>query len=451
MQQLNDDMDDLVRSAAESYPLKISGANWDAVAARIAEEDGAATVAPVIPLNEGRVIGRYKYLLLAMLLPFAFFMVRYVFLPKNVNPTEEGNQQTQAQVKGAENNKGDNTGVANTTKQNGLQVVPPVTAATAADGVKQNNIATPVNSQGATAGAKFVVKTYKGTVAGGVTNGKGIPTLSNLGSQEDNVAKPAPGTANNDEVKSAALNNSTKPLEVLPQAEGANNQAVDVNGKDKKASENVEALRAAIPTPLVHANKPRKFYIGAFVAPDYTTVKYQPGSKVGFTFGGIVGYSLSKNLSIEAGISIDRKYYTTDGKYFNPKISWLNNFGKVLELSGYAGLTEFPVSVKYDFKKNRDGNFFVTAGFISSIVHEENYTYTFDKNGVVYTKDKSTKISTNSMFNNASISLGYEGYLGNHVNFRLEPYYRVPIHGIGIGNLPMTNIGLNIGVIKKIK
>jgi hypothetical protein len=213
----------------------------------------------------------------------------------------------------------------------------------------------------------------------------------------------------------------------------------------------VEALRAAIPTPLVHANKPRKFYIGAFVAPDYTTVKYQPGSKVGFTFGGIVGYSLSKNLSIEAGISVDRKYYTTDGKYFNPKISWLNSFGKVLELSGYAGLTEFPVSVKYDFKKNRDGNFFVTAGFISSIVHEENYTYTFNKNGVVYTRDKSTKISTNSMFNNASISLGYEGYLGNHVNFRLEPYYRVPIHGIGIGNLPMTNIGLNIGVIKKIR
>jgi hypothetical protein len=205
-------------------------------------------------------------------------------------------------------------------------------------------------------------------------------------------------------------------------------------------------------TPLTPSPKQRRFYIGAFVAPDYTTIKYQPGDKIGFNFGGVLGYSFSKSLSVELGISTDKKYYTSDGKYFNSKsVSWISNWGKVLSLSGYASLTEFPLSLKYNFKPMRDGNFFITGGIVSYVVHEENYSYKLEKNGTTYERDKASKTSTTNMFANVSISGGYESSLGNLCNFRIEPYYRIPLKGIGVGGLPITSIGLNIGITKKIR
>jgi hypothetical protein len=124
--------------------------------------------------------------------------------------------------------------------------------------------------------------------------------------------------------------------------------------------------------------------------------------------------------------------------------------GKVLSLSGYSTLTEFPLSLKYNFKPSKEGNFFAAVGLISYVVHQEKYDYILDKNNTVYSVSKTPIVPTTDFFSNVSISGGYESKLGSLCSFRVEPYYRIPLKGIGIGSLPITSMGLNIGIIKKL-
>ena len=71
MLNLNDDMDDLIRQAADDYPLKIEGKNWDKVF-------GAMSSAPQVqPVN-----GKKYWWMLLLLLPL---LIAIPFMNKNNN------------------------------------------------------------------------------------------------------------------------------------------------------------------------------------------------------------------------------------------------------------------------------------------------------------------------------------------------------------------------------
>ena len=71
MLNLNDDMDDLIRQAADDYPLKIEGKNWDKVL-------GAMSSAPQVqPVN-----GKKYWWMLLLLLPL---LIAIPFMNKNNN------------------------------------------------------------------------------------------------------------------------------------------------------------------------------------------------------------------------------------------------------------------------------------------------------------------------------------------------------------------------------
>ena len=86
MQHINDDIDDLLRNAAEDYPLKISGANWDTIAGRLASGEGKDEIAPVIAMQTSKA-RFYKYAALLLLIPLAYMAARYVGSVGNTKPS----------------------------------------------------------------------------------------------------------------------------------------------------------------------------------------------------------------------------------------------------------------------------------------------------------------------------------------------------------------------------
>ncbi len=73
MQHINDDMDDLLRNAAENYPLRTNSANWESVANILSRPESADELSPVAIFPASGTSKRYKYLLLLLLLPVGFF------------------------------------------------------------------------------------------------------------------------------------------------------------------------------------------------------------------------------------------------------------------------------------------------------------------------------------------------------------------------------------------
>jgi hypothetical protein len=57
------------------------------------------------------------------------------------------------------------------------------------------------------------------------------------------------------------------------------------------------------------------FYLGVLAGPLFSQVKNQGMTKPGFDFGLLIGYSFSKRLSLETGIMRTRQYFTAAGDY----------------------------------------------------------------------------------------------------------------------------------------
>jgi hypothetical protein len=197
-------------------------------------------------------------------------------------------------------------------------------------------------------------------------------------------------------------------------------------------------------------SKLKRLYIGAFIAPELISVKFQPVKKPSFNLGVLVGYRLSDKIGLELGATLAHKYYYTNGKYIAPNSIRRDN-STILNVDAFTSITEMPLTVQYAIKNEKNIRIFVSAGCVSYAIHKEHYNYTYTKDGEEKQSIRYYHKASNNWFSNAQIGLGYEYKMKKIGNITIEPYYRIPLKGIGISDLPITSIGINFALTKNLK
>ena len=51
----------------------------------------------------------------------------------------------------------------------------------------------------------------------------------------------------------------------------------------------------------------------------------------------------------------------------------------------------------------------------------------------------------------ANISIGYAHTVSKYLELRIAPFLKIPLQGMGVGNLPITSMGLHAGIIHRFK
>ncbi|MGZ8544895.1 MAG: outer membrane beta-barrel protein [Flavisolibacter sp.] len=200
------------------------------------------------------------------------------------------------------------------------------------------------------------------------------------------------------------------------------------------------------------AEKVKKFYAGIMGGVDMTTVKFQKVENYGHDYGILLGYRLNKKWSVETGLYRSSKDYYSDGKYFNTKKIYLPPNTKITEVSGNCLMWEIPVNVKYDFTSIRKHAWFATAGLSSYIMKKEDYSYLYyyGSTGNSYTHYRSYKNASRNLFSVFQISGGYSRSIGKLGEIRIEPYLKLPIGKMGVGEMPLMSAGLHLGITRPI-
>jgi hypothetical protein len=153
------------------------------------------------------------------------------------------------------------------------------------------------------------------------------------------------------------------------------------------------------------------------------------------------------------GVQRENKSFFSDGKYFDRSNVRLKPSTSIESLSGNAVLTDIPLSVRYNFNSKKNGQFFATAGVSTVLItHSEKYNYAVTKDGAPDNLTKSYgSLASTKYFSNMNVSLGYETPVGNSLKLKVEPYYQAYLHGFGVGDLPLSSFGINLGVVKDFK
>ncbi|MFT3747422.1 MAG: outer membrane beta-barrel protein [Agriterribacter sp.] len=193
------------------------------------------------------------------------------------------------------------------------------------------------------------------------------------------------------------------------------------------------------------------FYAAAVVAPDLSSVKFQRIAGTGSSTGLLLGYRLNNHWHIETGALWEKKIYCTEGKYFDKsKLSPYLRDVEIMNADGNCYMITIPLNVRYNILTGKNSNWFIATGMSSYLMNKEYYDFTYrHPGGQPMTKGYEYKTAEKNWMTVINLNLGYERTFLKTFNFRIEPYFRLPVSGVGTGNLSLTSGGIYIGIGKK--
>ncbi len=188
------------------------------------------------------------------------------------------------------------------------------------------------------------------------------------------------------------------------------------------------------------------FFIGITGGFDESTVKYSYASNSGYNLGGELGYRINDRWSIQTGAIYTQKKYKLNGADFHPpKGSWVS-YLNIETVEGYCKMWDIPIMATYHFKGNENGNGFVSLGTSSYFMKNENYDYLINYNNQAYTRNSNYNSTDQHLFALLHISAGIEKPIGKNITTIIEPYAKLPLSGVGFGNIQLSSFGLNFSV-----
>ncbi|WP_210513758.1 hypothetical protein [Hymenobacter terricola] len=202
--------------------------------------------------------------------------------------------------------------------------------------------------------------------------------------------------------------------------------------------------KAEVPTPV---RQPR-FYVGLVAAPDVTTVKFASVESPLPNLGITLEYRLTSRLRVSTGVLRAKKQYMARRDDYDwgtyKTMVYRHDFEDV---DGTCTVLDIPLNLRYDLLSRPTYNLFGSIGLSSFFMQRERYTYDYWENNMSKVWDGGDIINQNRhLLSLLNLSVGYERRLSSHWRLQAEPYYKLPLGGVGAGKVKLTSAGVFLGV-----
>jgi len=203
-----------------------------------------------------------------------------------------------------------------------------------------------------------------------------------------------------------------------------------------KVKDTVAAITKMTKTKGSPLNKLSLLFSGG---PDISSVGFDNPGKWEFQYGIGFSYAISKKLSIRTGFYTARKIYTADSNdyhssYVPPKLQKVNANCIVYEI---------PLNLIYSFPATKKHNWFVASGLSSYLMKKETYDYYYTNAwGQTQIYTKTYKNENTHIFSVINLSGGYQYHFTDRISFLAEPYFRIPVSGVGHGKVKLNSAGI---------
>jgi len=198
-----------------------------------------------------------------------------------------------------------------------------------------------------------------------------------------------------------------------------------------------------------HINRSLEF--GVVAGPDFASVNSLAGDRPGSTIGLTVDYSFANHWYAGTGLLLDRKIFSAYGHDFHAPAGFYQANGlpdDVALVKGTFEMLEVPLNLRYDFTVSGSTLFFISSGLSSYLLASQNNNYyyhsTWNLRSSMVTPVSSPDKSY--LFSALNLSVGVETGLSNSLSLLIAPYMKVPIRGVGIGQVQMSTVGINFAL-----
>jgi hypothetical protein len=262
-------------------------------------------------------------------------------------------------------------------------------------------------------------------------------------------AEQAAEAEDNESVNRELVQASSLPADVkdssvqgLAKSSAATPEPLKATSRDSAATKPPQATTSG---PIAN-NK--GFGFMAVFGPDFSNVHFDAGSKSGFSVGMLLEYHFNKRLSLQSGMIYEKKNYTAMGDAYG-KIPGYDvndpNF-KMNKVDAHCFMWEIPVNVRYNFVAGNQHRVFAATGFSTYLMRKEDLHYYYTHYNLFKYKKWMNDQSSAYWFAVANLSVGYEYRINQMFSIQADPYFKIPVKGMGYGTVPVNSMGILFGI-----
>lgn len=183
-----------------------------------------------------------------------------------------------------------------------------------------------------------------------------------------------------------------------------------------------------------------RFSAALVFAPDVSALKFNDIEGLGNSLGLNLEYFIHSNISLNIGALYAFKTYRGKGQYsgYIPSPE---------SMKGNCWMLDVPLNIRY-YLLNRDlGRWYISAGMSSYLMLREKYNLTYTSySGYQYERKVDVRDGNRHYLGIVNFSMGYERLLSDKIALQVEPYLKLPVNGIGEGEINLKSSGVLIGI-----
>lgn len=186
---------------------------------------------------------------------------------------------------------------------------------------------------------------------------------------------------------------------------------------------------------------PYRLLLSVLAAPSASAVRTARSARLGGDFGLTLEYRLNSRLRVRAGLSSSQKRYDVPNSEYQAPANW-QWFPAEYQIEANCRVTEIPLDLRYDVLRGPVYTVFTSLGINSLLMRDERYSYDKEANGQLFTKSAHVVNGSNHLFSALRFSAGVERALGGRWAGQAEPFFQLPLGGIGAGQVRLSSAGV---------
>ena len=194
----------------------------------------------------------------------------------------------------------------------------------------------------------------------------------------------------------------------------------------------------------VYANRtPTRFVFGIQGGVEVSQTPLGNLSDTDFSIGAKFGIVASDNFVLNVGVSYIRECYVAPtSDYTVPLGFWQGNVPD--DIQAVCDMLDFSIGASYYFNDILNNGLVGHVNFSSNSMLKETYEYQFADSGTNWEEEFSFANST--LLSNIELGSTYNFMIGNKYSMDLGPYIKIPINGIGNGDVKLRSFGFRMGI-----
>lgn len=183
-------------------------------------------------------------------------------------------------------------------------------------------------------------------------------------------------------------------------------------------------------------------YFGVTLGPDLNVAPSFNYGNIGFNFGLLAHYYFNQHWFVTTGAVYSKKIYGAAPRDYTPPDNWTPP-ADLTKIKANCDVLDIPVNLNYTFLQVNNNTLSATLGVSNYLMLKEKYEYLYKS-----TPARERTIANENRHYLAILNVGalYQHPAGKRLIIGVQPYAKIPLHGVGLGQVKLYSAGVSFQV-----